>query len=70
MSLNSDDDTAGTIYESGENVNEFEIGDRVAAFHLMFTNSSPQVESSPAYLAPVLTTIQRFQRLYEWYICM
>ena len=70
MSLNSGDDMAGTIYELGENVNDFEAGDRVAAFHPMFTNSSPQVESSPTYLAPVHTTSQRFQRVYEWYIRM
>ncbi|KAL2069657.1 hypothetical protein VTL71DRAFT_14336 [Oculimacula yallundae] len=36
ISLNSGDDMAGTVHALGENVEEFQLGDRVAAFHPMF----------------------------------
>ena len=55
MSLNSGDDMAGTIYGLGENVNEFEIGDRVAAFHPMFTRGGTYAEYA---LAPRHTVFE------------
>ncbi|KAK0103495.1 hypothetical protein ONS95_005516 [Cadophora gregata] len=46
---------AGTVHKLGENVNEFEIGDRVAAFHPMFTPGGTYAEYA---LAPKYTVFK------------
>jgi NADPH2:quinone reductase len=58
MSANSGDDIAGTIYKMGENVlasGEFSVGDRVAAFHPMFTPGGAYAEYA---LAPQSTILK------------
>jgi D-arabinose 1-dehydrogenase-like Zn-dependent alcohol dehydrogenase len=58
ISANSGDDVAGTIYEVGENVKrsgEFHVGDRVAAFHPMFSPGGAYAEYA---LAPQHTTFK------------
>ncbi|KAH7346597.1 putative quinone oxidoreductase [Rhexocercosporidium sp. MPI-PUGE-AT-0058] len=48
LSFNSGDDMAGTVFGLGENVKEFEIGDRVAAFHPMFAPGGTYAEYAVA----------------------
>ncbi|MCJ1327383.1 hypothetical protein MMC10_004052 [Thelotrema lepadinum] len=50
---NSGDDIAGTVYAVGQNVTEFHIGDRVAAFHKM---GEPHGSFAEYALAPAITT--------------
>lgn len=46
---NSGDDIAGIIEEVGENVTEFQKGNRVAAFHEMMTPSGSYAEYAIAW---------------------
>ncbi|KAH9208683.1 chaperonin 10-like protein, partial [Leptodontidium sp. 2 PMI_412] len=48
ISLNGGDDMAGTVFGLGENLKEFAIGDRVAAFHPMFTPGGTYAEYANA----------------------
>ncbi|KAI0468570.1 GroES-like protein [Xylaria cf. heliscus] len=48
-SLNEGDDIAGVVHEVGENVYEFKPGDRVAAFHEMFTPGGSYAEYALAW---------------------
>jgi NADPH2:quinone reductase len=51
LSINSGDDIAGTIHSLGDGVratNEFNIGDRVAAFHPMLTAGGAYAEYATA----------------------
>ncbi|KAI1179166.1 GroES-like protein [Nemania sp. FL0916] len=47
--LNSGDDIAGVIHEVGENVTEFAVGDRVAAFHEMMMPHGSYAEYAVAW---------------------
>ena len=42
--MNQGDDIAGTIYNVGEAVTEFQVGDRVAAFHEMLAPGGSYAE--------------------------
>ncbi len=58
ISANSGDGVAGTIYDVGENLKrsgEFYVGDRMAAFHPMFSPAGAYAEYA---LAPQHTTFQ------------
>ncbi|KAJ8133184.1 hypothetical protein O1611_g437 [Lasiodiplodia mahajangana] len=47
--LNTGDDIAGIVYEVGENVVEFKVGDRVAAFHEMMESGGSYAEYAVAW---------------------
>jgi NADPH:quinone reductase-like Zn-dependent oxidoreductase len=53
VKTNQGDDIAGTVYKVGKNVHDFKPGDRVAAFHRMFTPSGSYAEYA---IAPASTT--------------
>ncbi|KAI0158142.1 GroES-like protein [Xylariaceae sp. FL1272] len=47
--LNQGDDIAGIVHEVGENVTEFHVGDRVAAFHQMMSPHGSYAEYAVAW---------------------
>ncbi|KAI1133363.1 GroES-like protein [Nemania abortiva] len=47
--LNTGDDIAGIVHEVGENVTEFKVGDRVAAFHEMMEPGGSYAEYAVAW---------------------
>jgi hypothetical protein len=46
---NSGDDISGIVHEVGENVDEFRVGDRVAAFHEMLAPGGSFAEYAVAW---------------------
>jgi NADPH2:quinone reductase len=49
QNANSGDDISGIVHEVGENVDEFRVGDRVAAFHEMLKPAGSFAEYAVAW---------------------
>ncbi len=45
---NERDDIAGFVHKVGSNVTEFHLGDRIAAFHVMWTPDGSYAEYAPS----------------------
>jgi NADPH2:quinone reductase len=68
---NSGDDIAGTVAAVGENVTEFKVGDRVAAFHEMGTPDGSFAEYAIAWAyttfhLPKITSFEEVRSPMSW----